>query len=449
MRKLFGTDGVRGIVNEDLTVELSLNIGKALGSLLKLNSETIPNVIIGKDTRLSSDMIESALMAGLCSVGCNVELLGVVPTPAVSILVQKYNSDAGVMISASHNPYHFNGIKIFDKTGMKLSDKIEAEIESMVFNINNKYQLAINDQIGIVEYNQEAKQDYINYIINNINPNLNGLKIAIDCANGSASYYAFDLFSSLGAEPYVINNIPNGTNINAECGSTYLENLVKYMKTIECDIGVAFDGDGDRCLAVDEKGNLIDGDKMMAILANYYKTKNCLKNNSVVVTVMTNLGFNHFAQKHGISVIASDVGDKNVLENMLKGGYNLGGEQSGHIIFSDYAKTGDGQLTSVILTKIMKETCLPISELSSIMERVPQVIINVKVNNDNKHLVEKDTVISKTILECNQSLADKGRVLVRASGTEPLIRIMVEGFNFDEINKYALKIAQSIKERLA
>lgn len=447
MGRLFGTDGARGVAITELTCELAMNIGRAAAVVLTRHTSHKPRIVIGKDTRISSDVLEAALCAGICSVGADVELLGVLPTPAVAYLVRKYGADAGVMISASHNTVEYNGIKLFSKDGFKLSDSIEEEIEALILDTPLDIPLKDGVELGTMSHNHNAARDYIKYIMNTIDGNLEGVKVAIDCANGSASATAETLFKGLGANCYIINDKPDGTNINERCGSTHMEALAKYVVENRCQLGVAFDGDADRCLAVDENGTLIDGDKMIAIFAKTLKEQSRLQGNTAVVTIMTNIGFFHFARQHEIAAVSTKVGDRYVLEEMLASGYNLGGEQSGHIIFLDYATTGDGQLSAVQLMAAMKEAGRKLSALGALMERYPQVMINVKVGEAGKAAWRTDEKVMEVIRVCTEELGEEGRVLVRASGTEPLIRVMIEGKHFDAINESALKIAAVIKER--
>lgn len=449
MGRLFGTDGARGIAGTELTCEIAMQIGRAAATVLTKHTNKKAKIVIGKDTRISSDMLESALVAGICSVGADAEVLGVVPTPAVAYLVSKYEADAGVMISASHNPAEYNGIKLFNKDGYKLSDEIEEEIEALILDCPETMTVKSGAEIGSVHYCVEAVRDYVKHIMYSIDENLEGVKVAIDCANGSASATARMLFSGLNANAIIINDKPNGININDNCGSTHMEQLVECVKKHKCTLGVAFDGDADRCLAVDEEGNLIDGDKMIAIFAKDLKEKGKLKDDTAVVTVMSNLGFFHFAKTNGINVEKTGVGDRYVLEKMLEGGYKIGGEQSGHIIFSDYASTGDGQLSAVQLIDIVNKSAKRASVLASVMERFPQVLINVTVGADGKQRLGTDEVVQGLIKKGEEQLGDDGRILVRSSGTENLIRVMVEGKAFDTINEVAVEIAEAIKERLA
>lgn len=448
MSRLFGTDGVRGIAGTELTCELAMHIGRAAAVVLTKHTSHKPRLVIGKDTRLSSDMLEAAMVAGICSVGADVEILGVIPTPAVAYLVKKYKADAGVMISASHNPVEFNGIKLFNAEGYKLSDSLEDEIESLINGDLSQY-LKNGVDLGKVAFAKYAAADYVKHLMDSINDNLEGMTVAVDCANGSASVTAEALFKGLGANPLMLNDAPDGTNINDNCGSTHMEALVDFMKKHRCQIGVAFDGDADRCLAVDENGNQLDGDKMLAIFSKYMKGNNQLSKDTVVVTVMSNLGFFHFAKREQVQAMATKVGDRYVLEEMIRGGYCLGGEQSGHIIFGDHATTGDGQLSAIKLMSIMKAEGKKLSYLGSVMDRYPQVLVNIKADDAGKRVLDEDETVKRTIAALSDELGSDGRILVRASGTEPLIRVMVEGKDFDAINQCALKIANVIKERIA
>lgn len=447
MGRLFGTDGARGVAITELTCETAMNIGRAAAIVLTKRTKHKPTIFIGKDTRISSDVLEAALAAGICSVGANVQILGVVPTPAVAALVQQKKADAGVMISASHNSFEFNGIKLFSSTGYKLSDEIEEEIEELILDKPQEMKLVSDGEVGKITYYRDAQTDYIRYIMKCIKGNLTGLRIALDCANGSASATAKRLFEGLGASVYIINASPNGVNINDNCGSTHINNLMQFVVDKKCHAGLAFDGDADRCLAVDEKGELVDGDKLIAICAKAYKEKGKLKKDTAVVTVMSNLGFKYFAKDNDIKMQTTKVGDRYVLEKMLEGGYNLGGEQSGHIIFLDEANTGDGQLSGAKVLEILAESGKKMSELASVMEHFPQVMINVKISPRNKEVWKNDSQITDLIEQYESELGDSGRILVRESGTEPLIRVMLEGRDFSQINKFAVAIADKIRER--
>ena len=447
MGRLFGTDGARGVAITELTCETAMNIGRAAAIVLTKRTKHKPTIFIGKDTRISSDVLEAALASGICSVGANVQILGVVPTPAVAALVQQKKADAGVMISASHNSFEFNGIKLFSSDGYKLSDDIEEEIEELILDKPQDMKLAADGEVGRITYYRDAQSDYIRYIMKCIKGNLTGLRIALDCANGSASATAKRLFEGLGASVYVINASPNGVNINENCGSTHINNLMQFVIDKKCHAGLAFDGDADRCLAVDEKGELVDGDKLIAICAKAYKEKGKLKKDTAVVTVMSNLGFTYFARNNDIKMQTTKVGDRYVLERMLEGGYNLGGEQSGHIIFLDEANTGDGQLSGAKVLEILAESGLKMSELASVMEHFPQVMINVKISPRNREVWKNDRQITDLIEMYENELGDGGRILVRESGTEPLIRVMLEGRDFKQINSFAVAIADKIRER--
>lgn len=449
MGKLFGTDGARGIANIELTCEIAMQIGRAAAMVLTKHTSHKPKIIIAKDTRISSEMLEAALTAGICSVGADVELLGVIPTPAVAYLVPKYEADAGVMISASHNPVEFNGIKLFSNTGYKLSDDIEEEIEALIFDCPEKIKLKSGIELGRVYRRRSAVSDYVEYIKQTVDIDLSGINVAIDCANGSASTTADLLFRELKATAHIINNNPNGMNINDNCGSTNLDALVYYMKEHNCELGVAFDGDADRCLAVDENGNRVDGDQLLAILAKYNKAEKKLAKDTLVVTVMSNFGMQSFGKENGIKIVATSVGDRYVLEEMLKNDYNIGGEDSGHIIMRDYAKTGDGQLTAVQLLKIYKQQGVKMSTLAKTMTKSPQILKAVPANERARSAFKEDEVIQKTIKDVEKKLDGTGRVLVRASGTEPIIRVMLEGSNLVTIHEYCDMLCDVISERTA
>ncbi|NLK70553.1 MAG: phosphoglucosamine mutase [Clostridiales bacterium] len=448
MGRLFGTDGARGVAITELTCELAMQIGRAAALVLTKKMSHKPTIYIGKDTRISSDILEAALVAGICSVGANAELLGVVPTPAVAALVRKNCADAGVMISASHNSMEFNGIKLFSSTGYKLSDEIEEEIERLILDTPEEIVLASGGDVGRVSYYKDAQWDYIRYVMRACSTaDLKGIRVALDCANGSASVTAQKLFEGMGATCFMLNANADGTNINDKCGSTHMGDLMKFVKECKCHVGLAFDGDADRCLAVDENGEIVDGDKLIAICAKSYKEAGKLKNNTAVVTVMTNIGFSYFAKENEINVVTSKVGDRYVLEKMIEGGYNIGGEQSGHIIFLDDATTGDGQLSGLKVLEILAKSGKRMSELAKIMESFPQVMINVKINTNGREVWKNDNDITDLIEKHEKTLGDKGRILVRESGTEPLIRVMIEGRNFELINTMAVEISDKIREK--
>ena len=449
MGRLFGTDGARGVANAELTAELAMNIGRAAAMVLVNDEVEHPTVLIGKDTRLSGDMLEGALIAGLCSVGANVKLLGVVPTPAVAYLVKKYNADAGIMISASHNPFEFNGIKIFSSEGYKLPDDLENRIEEIVLDNVVPYDVKTDCNIGKVTRLDEAVDDYIDHVAEAVNCDLSGMEVALDCSNGSSSRTAEKLFKKLGAKIHVLFDEPDGVNINKDCGSTHIGKLQEYVRTNQLSAGLAFDGDADRCLAVDENGNLVDGDFLIAICAKDLQERGELKKNTAVGTIMTNMGFAKFCEANNMNFVATKVGDRYVLESMLQEGYNIGGEQSGHIIFLDHSTTGDGELSGAMVLAIMKRTGKKLSELAKVMERYPQVLINVKVSAEGKLSFYTDKEIKAEIKRVTEILGDKGRILIRVSGTEPLVRVMLEGENLEQIQSLAEEAAQVVRERLA
>ena len=450
MGRLFGTDGARGIAVTELTCELAMNIGRAAAIVLtkQKTHKGKARILIGKDTRISSDILESALIAGITSVGADVELLGVVPTPAVAYLVRYYGADAGVMISASHNSVEYNGIKLFSSTGFKLPDDVENEIEALILDTPEKMTLVDGSDVGRVKTMYGAVSEYNEHIQSTVGGKFQGLLVAIDCANGSASATAESLFYKFGAEFVYINNEPDGLNINDKCGSTHMEQLVELVKKRGCDVGFAFDGDADRCLAVDEKGNIIDGDKLIAILSRYMKEIGTLKNNTAVVTVMSNLGFHRFMNENKIETVCTKVGDRYVLEEMLNNGYNIGGEQSGHIIFLDHATTGDGQLTAAQTLELLSKCKRPLSQLVKDIPDFPQLLVNVKITEDKKGLWEKTQKITDIIAQAEQAMGENGRILVRESGTEPLVRVMIEGKDKKEVLHWTNLIADTIKECL-
>ena len=448
MGRLFGTDGARGVANSELTCELAMKIGRAAAMVLTESCAHKPKVLIGMDTRASSHMLASAIGAGLCSVGADVLILDVVPTPAVAFLVREYDYDAGVMISASHNPCEYNGIKIFQGNGYKLPDALENEIEEIILDETKVPPVVLGGDVGRIHFSSKAVDDYIFHLAMTADGDFKGMKIALDCANGSASVSAKALFTRLGAQCFIINDKPNGTNINENCGSTHLEQLRKYVVDNNCDIGFAFDGDADRLLVVDENGEVVDGDKIIAVCSKFMKENNKLKNDTAVVTVMSNMGFFKFCEKNGINCVKTKVGDRYVLEEMVKNGYVIGGEQSGHIIFLDYATTGDGQMSAIQVLNVLKRTGKKISELASEMQVYPQVLINVRVSNFGKARLDKDEEVQLAIREASEELGDTGRVLVRVSGTEPLVRVMLEGEDYARIKSLAESIAKVIEERL-
>ena len=448
MGKLFGTDGVRGIANETLTGSLAYQLGRAGAYVLTKEMDHAPKILVGMDTRLSGDMLESALVAGICSMGAHAVLAGIVPTPAVAYLVRKYKLDAGVVISASHNPMEYNGIKFFNKDGYKLRDELENEIEDIIFHHLDELPSPTGGGIGTKLISDDAVEDYIQFLTKSTSARFDGIKVALDCANGAAYKVAPISILNLGASMCIIHNEPDGTNINDGCGSTHMEDLKKFVVENGADIGFAFDGDADRCLAVDEKGNLIDGDKILAICGLAMKEKGMLKKDTIVGTVMSNLGLTMMGRKEGIEILQTNVGDRYVLEKMMEGGYNIGGEQSGHIIFLDHNTTGDGVLTAIQLLTVMKETGKKASELASVMETMPQVLVNAKVNNDRKNDYLEVEEIRQAIDRLSDVFAEDGRVLIRTSGTEPLVRVMIEGKDLAKMEEEAKALAALIEAHL-
>ena len=446
MGRLFGTDGIRGIANSFLTCELALKVGRAAGSVLSDGSRRRLLFCVGSDTRISSDMLSFSIASGLCSVGADVIILGVVPTPAVAYLVGKYKADAGIMISASHNPAEYNGIKIFSGDGYKIPDALEEQIESLV--LDGEEQALSGADIGKVTYATNAVKDYVDHLKSTVMNSLEGLNIAVDCANGSASVSAERLFTELGANADILHSRPDGININCDCGSTHIERLREYVLNNKLDAGVAYDGDADRCICVDDRGNIVDGDFILAICAKDMKERGKLAKNTVVGTVMTNMGFGRFCKDNGISFVATKVGDRFVLEEMLQEDYNFGGEQSGHVIFSDFASTGDGQLTSIQLLSLVKRSGSKLSELAEVMKRYPQSIINVEVSKEGKLAFYTDPQIKAAIESAKKQFGEAGRIVVRPSGTEPLIRIMTEGEDRALTENVPKSVSEIIKERL-
>ncbi len=448
MGRLFGTDGVRGVANSELTSDLAYRLGQAGAFVLTAELKHTPKILVGMDTRISSGMLEAAIVAGICSVGAHAICLGVVPTPAVAYLTRFYNADAGIVISASHNPFEFNGIKFFNSNGYKLSDTIEDRIESIILHGTETLPRPTGKAVGIRSALETATDDYIAFLKGTVDLDLKGMKIAIDCANGAVSQSAPVVLFDLGAEVCVINNDPDGININDNCGSTHLKELKKFVLESGADLGLAFDGDADRVLAVDEKGEKIDGDRMLAIIGLSLKEKGMLEKNTIVATVMSNLGFDLMARREGISLSKVDVGDRCVLEEMLDKGYVIGGEQSGHIILLQHNTTGDGLLTSLQLLHVMKDTGKKISELAAVMQIMPQVLRNAKVKNENKYKYLEDEIVAKLCRELETEFHGEGRVLIRSSGTEPLVRVMIEGKDKQYITQKADELARIIEERL-
>ncbi len=448
MRKYFGTDGVRGVANKELTCDLAYKLGRAGGYVLA-NNEYKVKVVVGRDTRQSGDMLEAALIAGLMSVGCDVITVGVIPTPGVAYLTRKYGAECGVVISASHNPMEDNGIKFFNKDGFKLDDEIELKIEEYIDNMEKIAYNPIGNEVGVRIHKHTAAQDYVDYLKSIVDTDLTGLKVVLDCANGAAYKVAPEVFRELGAEVIAMNVTPDGENINHKCGSTHPEGLQKAVVEHNADLGLAYDGDADRLIAVDEKGHEVDGDHIMILGAVYLKKQNKLANDTLVVTTMSNIGLHAAAKEYGIDLAITDVGDRYVIEEMKKSGHNLGGEQSGHMIFLDYNTTGDGTLSSLIVSKIVKEDGKTLSEQSALMTTYPQVLINVDVRNEVKNKFMENDEIRTEIEKLEKLMAGTGRVLIRPSGTQPLVRVMLEGKDEGQIRELAQELADLIKAKLS
>lgn len=453
MRKYFGTDGIRRIANTELTPELVYKVAKAGAYVLSKHTDHTPLILIGRDTRISGTLIESAMVAGFLSYGANVKLLGVLPTPAVAYLTRKLKADAGVVISASHNTFEFNGIKYFSNKGTKISDDLEEEIEEVMESGKLDTLTAVNDKIGISEYALSLEDEYVYFFRKTFddviekynNPNF---IVGIDTANGATYKVAEKVFNTLGIKHKIINNTPNGININDNCGSTHLDNIKKFVRENHLSLGIAYDGDGDRCLAIDENGEEIDGDKLLAIISQNLRKHKKLNKDTIVATVMSNLGLNKYARDNGLELLQTKVGDRYVLEEMLKNGFNLGGEQSGHVILLDCNPTGDGILTSLMLIKTLLEENKKASELSSLVKKYPQTLVNAKVDSNKKYDFEKDEEIKAAIEKLEKEFAGNGRVLIRPSGTEPLVRVMIEGEDQNYISQKATEIAKLIETKL-
>ena len=450
MKKYFGTDGIRRIANKELSPEFVYKVAKAGAYVLSKHTNKAPTILIGRDTRISGTLIESAMIAGFLSYGANVKLLGVIPTPAVAYLTKKLNADASVVISASHNTFEFNGIKFFSNKGMKISDEIEEEIEEIIDSERIEELIADNDKIGVSEVHTEYIYEYADFIIN-IFKDIKiskDFKVALDVANGATYEIAEYIFKKLQIDYQIIANKPDGININNDCGSTHLDNLKKYVVENKLSLGIAYDGDGDRCLAVDELGNEIDGDLLLAILSKKLKEENKLNKDTIVATVMSNLGLKNYTRDNNLNFVETKVGDRYVLEEMLKNGYNLGGEQSGHIILLDYNPTGDGILTSLMLIRALAENNMKPSEIKNFISIYPQVLVNAKVKNEKKYDYFEDKDIQESIMKLEEEFSNNGRVLIRTSGTEPLVRVMIEGKDVDYINKKARELADLIEKKL-
>lgn len=448
MGRLFGTDGVRGVANSELTPELAFHLGKA-GAYVLSQSNTKPVFITGADTRVSGDMLENALTAGILSVGGNVIKAGILPTPAIAYLVRHYQADAGVMISASHNPFEYNGIKFFNGEGFKLDDEIEDQIEDLIVRETQLNQGNTGDQLGkCLEAEDSALDLYTEFLLGTVPElDLSGMKVALDCANGAAYQVAERVYHKLGAETVVIGNQPNGMNINDGCGSTHPEQLQRCVVGEGAMIGMAFDGDADRLIAVDEKGHMIDGDRLICICARQLKKEGKLKDNRVTATVMSNLGFHKYLQSIGATVDVTGVGDRYVLERMKQTGSVIGGEQSGHIIFLDHTTTGDGILSSLQVMRAVLDSGKRPSELSEAIPIYPQVLRNAHVKNENKKIFDQDQEVRQAISKVEEIMAGNGRVLIRPSGTEPLVRVMIEGTDTDKITNLAERIAGMLTKK--
>ena len=451
MRKYFGTDGIRRIANTELSPELVYRVAKAGAYVLSKHTDKAPTILIGRDTRLSGTLIESAMVSGFLSYGANVKLLGVMPTPAVAYLTRKLQADASVVISASHNTFEFNGIKYFSNKGMKILDEIEEEIEEVMDSGKLDELSAVSEKIGVSEIRTDLLDEYVYFFRKNFDDNIEkfnrpDFKVVIDTANGATYEVADKVFKTLGINHVIINNNSDGININAGCGSTHLEMLKEYVVKNKMSLGIAYDGDGDRCLAVDENGEEIDGDKLLAIIGNYLRGKGKLSKDTIVATVMSNLGLNKYAKNNNLQLLQTKVGDRYVLEEMLKSGYNLGGEQSGHVILLDYNPTGDGILTSLMLIQAILESGKKASELSGLMQKYPQVLINAKVSSTKKYDYEKNPEIKLAIKELEKEFSGNGRVLIRPSGTEPVVRVMIEGQDKNVIEAEATKLCKLIEK---
>lgn len=445
MARLFGTDGVRGVANEELTPLLAMQLGQAGATVLTKENEHRPTIMVGCDTRISGDMLANALMAGICSVGANAVYVSVIPTPAVAYLTKKYKVEAGVVISASHNPVEFNGIKFFDGNGYKLPDSMEDEIEALIRNGMQGVEMPTGSRVGKIKYRTDAREEYINHAIQSVPVDLSGLKIVVDCAEGASFYTSVEALRELGANVVPIHNMPDGTNINSNCGSTHMEELQARVVYEKANVGLAFDGDADRLLAVDENGAIVDGDQIMAVVGNHMRNQGKLKKDTIVATVMSNLGFFQMGEREKLHMEQTKVGDRYVLERMREIGASLGGEQSGHVIFLDENTTGDGLLSALHLLEVMVDTGKPLSELASIMTVMPQALVNARVPNHKKDKYMEYPEIAGAIDELNRKFAGDGRVLIRPSGTEPKVRVMIEGRDQKMIDEEAHKLADLIQ----
>ena len=445
MARLFGTDGVRGVANEELTPLLAMQLGQAGATVLTKENEHRPTIMVGCDTRISGDMLANALMAGICSVGANAVYVGVIPTPAVAYLTKKYKVEAGVVISASHNPVEFNGIKFFDGNGYKLPDSMEDEIEALIRSGMQGVEFPTGSRVGKIKYRTDAREEYINHAVQTVPVDLSGLKIVVDCAEGASHYTSVEALRELGAAVVPIHNMPDGTNINANCGSTHMEELQARVVYEKADVGLAFDGDADRLLAVDENGEIVDGDQIMGIVGVHMRDQGKLKKDTIVATVMSNLGFFKMGEREHLHMEQTKVGDRYVLERMREIGASLGGEQSGHIIFLDENTTGDGLLSALHLLQVMVDTKKPLSELAQVLTVMPQALVNAMGPNHKKDRYLEYPEIAGAIEELNTKFAGEGRVLIRPSGTEPKVRVMIEGKDQKMIEEEAQKLADLIQ----
>ena len=433
------------MANEELTPALAMQLGQAGATVLTRENDHRPTIMVGCDTRISGDMLANALMAGICSVGANAVYVGVIPTPAVAYLTKKYKVEAGVVISASHNPVEFNGIKFFDGNGYKLPDSMEDEIEELIRNGMRGVEFPTGTMVGKIKYRTDAREEYINHAVQTVPVDLSGMKIVVDCAEGAAHYTSVEALRELGASVVPIHNMPDGTNINANCGSTHMEELQARVVYEKADVGLAFDGDADRLLAVDENGEIVDGDQIMGIVGVHMRDQRKKKKDTIVATVMSNLGFFKMGEREHLNMEQTKVGDRYVLERMREIGASLGGEQSGHIIFLDENTTGDGLLSALHLLQVMVDTKKPLSELAKVMTVMPQALVNAKVPNHKKDRYMEYPEIAGAIEELDRKFAGEGRVLIRPSGTEPKVRVMIEGKDQDMIEKEAKKLAELIQ----
>ncbi|MDD2647815.1 MAG: phosphoglucosamine mutase [Eubacteriales bacterium] len=446
MPRMFGTDGVRGIANADLTCELAFSLGRAGAAVLASHVHR-PTILVGRDTRISGMMLENALIAGICSTGAKAVQVGILPTPGIAYLTRYYEADAGVVISASHNTVEFNGIKFFDKDGHKLPDELEDEIEKLIRDKDYKWELPIGDQVGRPVVQQNAERKYVDFVKGTTQTSFGGLNIVLDCAQGASYRVAPMVFSEMGATVHTFYHEPDGTNINDNCGSTHPERLCELVRELGADVGLAFDGDADRLIAVDERGQIVNGDQVMLICALYMKKQGRLKKNTLVTTVMSNMGLDIALKENDIRSEKTKVGDRYVLENMLKNGYNLGGEQSGHVIFLDFNSTGDGLVSAVQLLTAMVESRQPLGKLAAQMDILPQALYGAHVEDDRKHIYEKDAEVQAAIAALEKKYAGAGRVLVRPSGTEPLVRVMIEGKDQRVIDNDVFELAKLIEKK--